>query len=101
MSEPFTSELRRFRTEQLIEELARRANAEPVERPEHWCHDCLHFVAWNERPRTGEMPEDFNPCTKGHTMRFIAPKDYGDEYGHYLRVCADRLLPSSDPNHET
>ena len=88
----FTRELRRFNTSQLIEELARRHNENPVVKPDHWCHDCAHYVAWNDKPRKGECPDSFNPCTKGHTMKFIAPQDFGDEYGFYLRVCADRKM---------
>lgn len=89
-------ELRKFGTDQLIEELARRHNKAPVAKPKHWCHDCDHFVAWNDKPRKGEMPDAFNACTKGHTMKFVAPEDFDDEYGFYLRVCADRAMPKQD-----
>jgi hypothetical protein len=88
-------ELRKFGTDQLIEELARRQNAAPVAKPEHWCHDCDNYVAWNDKPRKGEMPDSFNACTKGHTMKFVAPEDFDDEYGFYLRVCADRAMDST------
>ena len=86
--------LRRYTTNQLIEELARRANGKTTERPEHWCHECSHFVAWLDRvpaPRK-DCPDDYNPCQKGHAMRFIAPDEIDDEYGFYLPVCADRDL---------
>lgn len=76
----------------LLEELMRRRNAETVASPEHWCHDCKHFEAWNEKKRAGQMPESFNPCTKAHAMQFIVPQDIGDEYGFYRRVCADREI---------
>lgn len=86
--------LRRYSTNQLIEELARRANGARTEKPQHWCHDCTHYVVWNDKvpaPRKG-CPDDYNPCTKGHEMRFMAPEEYDDEYGFYLPVCADRDL---------
>lgn len=90
--------LRRYSTNQLIEELARRANGVPTQKPEHWCHDCTHFVAWCDKvpaPRK-DCPENYNPCTKGHAMRFMVPEEYGDEYGFYLQVCADRGLTSNN-----
>jgi hypothetical protein len=90
--------LRRYTTNQLIEELARRANGKTTERPEHWCHECSHFVAWLDRvprPRR-ECPENYNPCAKGHAMRFMAPEEIDDEYGFFLPVCADRdLMPNA------
>lgn len=89
-----TMELRRYSTNQLIEELARRANGHSTDKPEHWCHDCKHFVAWIDANRVGHKacPEDYNPCTKGHAMKFLAPEEIDDEYGYYLPVCADRDL---------
>jgi hypothetical protein len=74
----------------LLEELIRRRNAEPVAKPKHWCHDCAHWKAWNEVPREGQMPDSFNPCTKGHTMQFVVPQEIDDEHGFYRHVCADR-----------
>lgn len=87
--------LRRYSTNQLIEELARRANGQTTKKPEAWCDDCTHFVAWLDRdPMPSlECPESYNPCTKGHAMRFIAPEEMDDEYGFFLPVCADRALP--------
>lgn len=84
--------LRRYSTSQLIEELARRANCVTTQKPRHWCHDCNNFVAWCDKvpaPRK-ECLENYNPCTKGHAMRFMVPEEYDDEYGFYLPVCADR-----------
>jgi len=94
--------LRRYSRNQLIEELARRANERDTRKtPEHWCHDCSHFVAWCEQvpaPRK-DCPDEYNPCTKGHAMRFMAPEEIDDEYGFYLAVCADRdLLPNVRAN---
>ncbi|WP_089415350.1 hypothetical protein [Vitreoscilla filiformis] len=91
--------LREYSTQQLIEELARRANEQPTNKPEHWCHECTHFVTWYDQhpmPRK-ECPDTYNPCTKGHAMKFLPPEDYDDEYGFYLPVCVDRDL-QHDPS---
>ena len=83
--------LRDYSTAQLIEELARRANGRETKRPEQWCHDCSHFVVWADgRMPNKQMPDSYNPCTKGHEMRFVAPEEIDDEYGYYLPVCDDR-----------
>jgi hypothetical protein len=84
--------LKHFTDDQLIEELVRRRNKRrDAGQVEQWCHDCTNFVAWNEADRKGRpMPDDFNPCTKGHKMAFVTPEDIGDDYGYYRRVCADR-----------
>ena len=91
--------LRRYSREQLIEELARRANEQPTAQPAQWCDDCTHFVAWNDRvpPPRRDCPEDYNPCQKGHAMRFQAPEEIGEEYGFYLPVCADRDMRDTAP----
>ena len=87
-------ELKSFSTNQLLEELARRQNAAPHAKPDHWCEDCSHFVAWLDKPRpTQTPPENFNPCTKDHVMRFAAPVDMGDSFGFFRQVCADRCDP--------
>ncbi|MFG5411473.1 hypothetical protein ABXN37_29275, partial [Piscinibacter sakaiensis] len=89
-----------FTEDQLLEELIRRRNQRTTAHPEHWCHDCQHYKAWDEveRPRDAigripRCPDDFNPCTKGHKMQFVVPEDYpdGQEWGYYRKVCADRL----------
>lgn len=89
--------LMRYSTNQLIEELARRAAGVPTRKPEYWCHDCKNFVAWFDKvpAPTKDCPENYNPCTKGHTMMFRAPEEYDDEYGFYRPVCADRDLPDN------
>lgn len=91
--------LRRYTRNQLIEELARRANERDTRKPEQWCHDCRHFVTWLDQdpPELArrECPDSYNPCTKGHKMRFSAPEEMEDEYGFYLPVCADRDLLSN------
>lgn len=91
--------LRGYSTQQLIEELARRANGRDTKQPDHWCHDCTHFVTWADGKTPDKpMPDSFNPCTKRHAMRFLAPEDIGDEYGYYLPVCADRDQKSTAAN---
>jgi hypothetical protein len=89
--------LRDYSTQQLLEEMARRARNSATEKPAAWCHDCTHFVAWCDKvpaPRK-DCPDTYNPCTKGHTMRFMAPEGYpdGDDcWGFYMPVCADRAV---------
>lgn len=92
-------DLRHFSTPQLIEELARRANAKPTRRPERWCEDCAHFVAWVDQAQAENMdcPDDYNPCQKGHAMSFLAPEQIDDAYGFYRTVCADRVI-REDPD---
>lgn len=84
--------LRQYTRSQLIEELARRANAQDTRRPKRWCHDCAHYATWGDlHPKLEhECPDDYNPCMKGHAMKFCVPEEYDDEYGFYLHVCADR-----------
>lgn len=82
--------LKSFTDDQLLEELIQRRNGRSVNKPEHWCHDCRNFVAWDDAKRKSLMPETFNPCTKGHSMLFVVPEEIDDEYGFYRRVCADR-----------
>lgn len=83
--------LRGYTTAQLIEELVRRENGRETSKPKHWCHDCTNYVTWIDgKTPSMKMPEDYNPCQKRHEMKFMVPEDYGDEYGFYRRVCADR-----------
>ena len=93
--------LRSYSTNQLIEELARRANGTPTAKPEHWCHDCTHFVAWYDQVPMPRMKvfDSYNPCTKAHAMKFIAPDAIDDDYGFYRPVCIDRdiaVQPGAD-----
>lgn len=75
--------------DELLEELARRRSTRDQERSvDSWCDDCGHFKTWTGE---GDAPAGFNPCSKGHTMQFRAPADYGDAWGFYRRVCGDRL----------
>lgn len=83
-----------FSEDELIEELARRRNAKPDVLPEdvcHWCHDCGNFIPWTNQRK--KIPEDYNPCKKGHEMRFVVPDINGDphaDHGFFRLVCADR-----------
>lgn len=91
--------LTKFSTAELIEELARRQNEQPQIKPKQWCHDCKHFVAWDDQDRNGSMPPDFNPCTKGRQMKFAEPLNFDGPFGFYLTVCADRdsfVSPTND-----
>lgn len=84
--------LRDYSDAALIEELARRQNErDKKSMPEHWCDDCRNFKVFAGK---GEMPDNYNPCSKGHKISFRAPDDYGEEYGFYRRVCTDRAEPS-------
>ncbi|MCO7058297.1 hypothetical protein [Pseudomonas juntendi] len=53
------------------------------------CEDCARFKPWTSR-RT--MPEDYNPCSKRHAMRFRMPEPWEDPHdgGFYRLVCSDR-----------
>lgn len=89
--------LRDYTTAQLIEELARRANGRATKLPEHWCHACAHFLTWVDGKTPHKpCPDDYNPCTKGHAMRFITPEEIGDEYGFHLPVCVDRQMTTEE-----
>lgn len=81
--------LRSFSDDDLIEELARRRNDRSKRKPERWCQDCARFVPWgidNKMP----MPENYNPCSKGHAMKFHTPESLDDEFGYFVHICADR-----------
>lgn len=81
--------LKAFTDAELIEELARRTRTRDKEREKSWCDDCANFKPWNG---LDGMPENYNPCSKGHEMKFQEPVDYSDAigWGFYRLVCADR-----------
>ena len=85
---------------ELLDEIARRRSTTAHERPPDapWCHDCGHFKTWAGE---GDAPAGFNSCTKGHAMQFLVPKDYGDEWGFYRRVCRDRLADEPEDEAQT
>lgn len=83
--------LRSYTTDQLLEELVRRRNKSAEQRPKRYCDDCSHYVAWVDgKTPAAKMPDGYNACSKGHKMLFHAPQDYGDDFGFYMRTCADR-----------
>lgn len=91
--------------EDLLEELSRRVRVR-ADRDERLgfkhCDECSHFEAFKGLV-TENIPETFNPCTKGNTMSFRVPKAYGDVWGFYRRVCSDRARRpsvSEDAKHE-
>lgn len=94
MTDQSVLKLRTFSTDQLIEELVRRRNERDATRPRHWCEECAHFIPWSngETPEASmaSVPDAYNPCEVGHTMRFQMPKEITDDYGHYRTICADR-----------
>ncbi len=93
--------LRGFSTAQLIEELARRSNERGKQKPRDWCDDCVHFIPWVDgKTPESSMLDDYNPCEKNHVMRFHAPEEIGEEFGHYRTVCVDRQPREKDINHE-
>ncbi len=83
--------LRPFSDAELLEELARREEARSRRKPvKHWCDDCDHFKPWS-KPLIEDIPDDYNPCGKGHKMSFRVPESYTSiDYGFYRRVCKDR-----------
>jgi hypothetical protein len=81
--------LKGFSDEQLLEEIVRRQRVRS-ERDERVafvaCEDCANFIFWK---KTGDPPKDYQPCSKGHEMKFRMPDGYNDtpeSYGHYRRV---------------
>lgn len=82
--------LDRYTDQELMDELLnRRLDREEGEEGRVYCDDCKHFKCWTKR---GEVPEDYNPCSKGHTMRFHMPEGWEDPHGggYFRRVCSDR-----------
>lgn len=76
-----------FTTDELLAEIVRRRNARVDRRPIVPCDQCQHF----KTSETRYDDDTYNPCSKGHVMSFRMP-DSNDDWGHYRRVCADRLL---------
>lgn len=86
----------------LRDELEERAKARAVleEGEILSCEDCARFKPWTSR-RT--MPEDYNPCSKRHIMRFRMPEPWEDPHdgGFYRLVCSDRKeRPATTPEPE-
>lgn len=94
--------LKGFSDEQLLEELCRRQRVR-LERDERLafqpCDECKHFVFWVNAD--SDPPDNYNPCSKGHKMKFRMPEGYNQhpsEYGFYRRVCAHRQPRESQVN---
>lgn len=77
-----------FSIEELAEELARRARNKPKEPAKfRACDDCSNFIGWHDM----NVPDDYNPCKKGHKMSFKVPETHSDiDWGFYRNVCPDR-----------
>lgn len=75
----------------MLEEILRRRNKSEREAPDkQWCDHCNNFRGWRGKPDM--IPDDYNPCTKGHEMNFLAPVDYDDPWGFWRRLCPDRIV---------
>lgn len=83
------NDLEKFTTEALRAELARRQNGKIVRaRDFKPCDECSHF-----KPAPEDAPKDYNPCQKGHAMKFRMPQSDSyrdDDWGFYLPRCKDR-----------
>ncbi len=83
-----TAKLTAFSDDELLEEILRRKNKSEHEDPERqWCDDCHNFRHYGF---IEAMPDNYNPCSKGHKMSFHCPDSPSDEFGYYRRVCLDR-----------
>lgn len=79
-----------YTDQQLMDELLeRRLEEEREGEDREYCHDCAHFTPWKRR---GEMPDDYNACSKKHQMRFHMPEPWEapEDGGFYKRICSDR-----------
>lgn len=86
--------LEEYSSQELKEELARRMLGDRPPPIRKWCDECTHFVAWKE---DSEPPADFNPCSKGHKMRFRVPTPpMDDQWGFYKPGCKDGNYKGSD-----
>lgn len=90
------NDLRRVPTEELEAELVRRARGQWKTRPDQpipHCDECDNFIPYTAGE---EVPANFNPCSKGHSMRFKVPHSMGDahsgNWGFYLPGCKDRAV---------
>lgn len=84
-------ELKKFTEEELLEELVRRKNRRGDQRAKaanRWCDDCENFIFWE---KACDPPDDYNPCSRGHEMKFCTPDSPNDDYGFYRIVCSDRV----------
>ncbi len=78
---------------QLIEELARRQRRRDREGDVPWCDECANFRPWRG---DGDAPDTFNPCSKGHRLKFRDAGTYASlDFGFYRLVCEDRKTPAT------
>lgn len=77
-----------FTDRELIGELARRRkDLARDEEEKEWCDDCANFSTW---VRDLSPPNNYNPCSFGHRMRFKEPEGYTDCFGFFMNNCKDR-----------
>lgn len=82
--------LSQYSTIALIDELRRREGDTHVYSPITPCDECAHYRVWKSLNQ-GHI-DDYNPCSKGHSMQFRAPTSAGDAcWGFYRPGCSDRL----------
>jgi hypothetical protein len=85
--------LAQYSTEALLNELDRRQIWRPRTKiiP---CDECHHFKAFEDKSGNLAIPNDFNPCTKGHKLLFRMPDGHPDNavapWGLYRTGCRDR-----------
>lgn len=61
-----------------------------------WCDDCAHFMPY---AGDGDVPSRYNPCDRGHRMRFVMPTAWGgpDNFGYVRPTCPDRARRDDVP----
>ncbi|MGL4231009.1 MAG: hypothetical protein ACRCWJ_06540 [Casimicrobium sp.] len=88
--------LREASEDQLVEALKVHRRESDDTRPKFYCEECTNF-----KPDAilAARKTTFNPCAKGHPMRFRQPQGYNDDYGFYRNTCSDRNLVGDDKTH--
>ncbi|WP_039804017.1 hypothetical protein [Azotobacter chroococcum] len=98
-----------YTDQQLMDELLNRRLERENEQPIEYCEDCQHFKAWTKPIRrswndirrvVGDVPDDYNPCSRGHSMLFRMAEEWEGphaDYGYYRRACGDRKQEPQDP----
>jgi len=93
--------LEHYTDQQLMDELLNRRVERERGEPAEYCHDCQRFKPWTKR---GDPPDDYNPCSLGHALRFHLPEGWEDPHGggFYRRICSDRKAtpPPAPPKPE-
>ncbi len=84
-----------FSTEELEREIARRRYEKDDDPPIKHCDECAHFIRMTKE---NERDTSFNPCSKGHHMRFQEPNSGSDlNWGFFRRGCRDRSPVTVNP----